>query len=139
MLTFEPNKAIRRSILEEFTRVTENYQLAKISNTQLGNAIVTHYKKKFKNSIKPAADASVMLMMIDNSLWMVDADAKFNSTYSKALTSMFGKPMPKIPSLQAALEVRIQPRGLSSPEKPVSVDVMASFRLASKVAGGVSV
>lgn len=139
MLTFEPNKMMRRMMLEKFTQITDNYQLAKINNTQLGNAIISHYKKKFKSSIKPAASASAMLMMIDSTLWLVDTDAKFNSTYSKALNNMFGKPMPKIPSLQAALEVRIQPRGLSSPDKPVSVDVMASFRLGSKIAGGVTI
>ena len=41
--------------------------------------------------------------------------------------------------LKANLEVRIQPRGLSAPGKPVSIDVMASFRLAGKPSAGTTV
>ena len=39
-------------------------------------------------------------------------------------------------NLEAKLEVRIQPRGLNSPNKHASIDVMASYRLAKAPAGG---
>jgi len=41
--------------------------------------------------------------------------------------------------LSANLEVRIQPRGLNSPNKHASIDVMASFRLGGAPGAGVKV
>ena len=139
-MTIESDKEERRKKLVNFTKNTENYQIAKINNTTLGSGIISHYKKKFKKSQKPDADASVLLMMIGNKIWMVDKTLPFNAAIQKEIAAYFGATtIPNIGNISAALEVRIQPRGLSAPGKPVSIDVMASFRLSAAPGGGISV
>lgn len=139
-MTIEKDKAERRRKLESFAKGTENYQIAKIKNTTLGNSIISHYKKKFKKSQKRDAGASALLMMIGNKIWIIDKTPTFNAAIEKEVASMFGQTkIPSIGQLSAALEVRIQPRGLSSPDKPVSIDVMASFRLDAALSGGITV
>lgn len=139
-LTVVKDKQDRREKLEAFAKHTDNYQIAKIKDASLGNGIIDHYKKKFKAVRKPDADASVLLMMIGDKIWMVDKTPTFNAAIENEVAKMFGgTKIPKIGQLSAALEVRIQPRGLSAPGKPVSIDVMASFRLDAALTGGVSV
>lgn len=139
-MTIEKDKDRRRAKLMSFAAATDNYQIAKINDTSMGDKIISHYKKKFKKSQKSDADASVLLMMIGNDIWLVDKTSKYTSEVDKMVASYFGEAsIPKIGKLQAALEVRIQPRGLSSPGKPVSIDVMASFRLSGGLSGGMKV
>lgn len=140
IMTIEQDKAMRRKKLEAFAKGTENYQIAKIVNTTLGKGIISHYKKKFKQSRKSDSDASVLLMMIGDKIWMVDKTPTFNVNIEKEIAQYFkATKIPSIGQLTAALEVRIQPRGLSAPGKPVSIDVMASFRLSAAPGGGISV
>ena len=139
-LTTIKDKQLRREKLEAFAENTENYQIARIKDTSLGNEIITHYKKKFKAVRKPDANASVLLMMIGDKIWMVDKTPTFNAAVEREVASMFGQTkIPTIGQLSAALEVRIQPKGLNSPGKAVSIDVMASFRLNAALSGGISV
>ena len=139
-MTIEKDQAIRRTKLEKFAQETDNYQIAKINDTSMGDKIISHYKKKFKKSQKSDATGSMLLMMIGNDIWIVDKTSKVTAEIETTVATMLGgKSLPKIGKLQAQLEVRIQPRGLSSPGKPVSIDVMSSFRLSGKLAGGLGV
>jgi hypothetical protein len=130
----------RREKLTAFAKATDSFQIAKINNTSLGNSIISHYKKKFKSSRKADANASVLIMMIGNKMWLVDKTPTFNAAVEAEIAKYFGATkIPSIGPLQAALEVRIQPRGLSAPGKRVSIDVMASFRLSGAISGGITV
>lgn len=139
-MTIESDKAKRRAKLENFAANTSNYQIAKISDVALGQGIIKHYKKKFKSGIRRDADYSMLLMMIDNELWFVDEDSRLTAGEEKELLKRFNaNRIPVLSNLKAQLEVRIQPRGLSAPGKPVSIDVMASFRLSGKPSAGLLV
>ena len=136
-MTIESDKDKRRQKLINFANNTENYQIAKIDNTALGQGIIKHYKKKFKAGLRGDADYSMLLMMIDNEIWFVDEIGRLNSKEEQQLLERFGTGnLPVLSNLKAQLEVRIQPRGLSAPGKPVSIDVMASFRLSGKPVAG---
>lgn len=136
-MTIESDKNKRRQKLLNFANSTENYQIAKIDNTTLGQGIIKHYKKKFKSGLRSDADYSMLLMMIDNEIWFVDESGRLNPKEEQQLKEKFGaNNLPTLSNLKAQLEVRIQPRGLSAPGKPVSIDVMASFRLSGKPSAG---
>lgn len=139
-MTVEKDQQSRRLKLENFAKNTENYQIAKINDTSMGDKIIAHYKKKFKKSQKRDADASALLMMIGDDIWLVDKTNHYTTEVDKSIAAMLGaKSLPKMGKMQAQLEVRIQPRGLSAPGKPVSIDVMASFRLSGGLSGGLTV
>ena len=139
-MTVEKDKDVRRAKLEKFAENTKNYQIAKINNTSMGDKIIAHYKKKFKKSQRNDADASAMLMMIGDRVWIVDKTRGYTAAIDTAVASLFGETkLPPISKMQAQLEVRIQPRGLSAPGKPVSIDVMSSFRLSGGLSGGITV
>lgn len=139
-MTIENDKEKRRQKLTNFANNTENYQIAKIDNNALGQGIIQHYKKKFKSGKRGDADYSILLMMIDNEVWFVDDSGTLNSKEQQQLLGMFSaKNIPVLSNLKAQLEVRIQPRGLSAPGKPVSIDVMASFRLSGRPSSGLKV
>lgn len=136
-MTIESNKDVRRQKLVNFANNTENYQIAKIDNTSLGQGIIKHYKKKFKSGIRNDADFSMLLMMIGDEIWYVDQYGQLLSKEEQQVLERLGaKNLPTLSNLKAQLEVRIQPRGLSAPGKPVSIDVMASFRLSGKPSAG---
>jgi len=136
MLTIESDKKIRKAKLKVFASNTDNYQLAKIDDKKMGDMIISHYKKKFKKEVRSDADYSVLYMMIDNELFFVEDTSGSTAKMLKDLHALLGvTSVPKLDGLKAKLEVRIQPRGLSSPDKPGSIDVMASFRLSGKPTG----
>ena len=139
-MTIIKDQALRRAALVSFANSTKNYQIANISDTTLGNGILTHYKKKFsKSKNMTRAKGHVLLMMIKDEIWYVDKSGVDDQTM-KQISSLLGvRTINKLSGLNANLEVRIQPRGLSSPNKPVSIDVMASFRLKGKPTSGVKV
>ena len=140
MLTIEKDKKIRRSKLLNFTQNTANYQLAKIENTQLGQKVFDHYHNKFNKSIRGDADHSILMMMIGNDVWFIEEKGNLSATGKKMIATKFGvNNIAVLNQLKANLEVRIQPRGLSSSDKPVSIDVMANFRLAGKPSSGTTV
>lgn len=140
MLTVEGNKDLRRSKLVNFTHNTANYQLAKIENVSLGQNILDHYHNKFTKSKKSDADHSILMMMIGNEIWFVEEIGNLSPTEKKMVAEKFSVGSIAVMSqLKANLEVRIQPRGLSAPGKPVSIDVMASFRLAGKPSAGTKI
>lgn len=139
-MTIESDKPKRRQKLENFARNTDNYQIAKIDNATLGQGIIKHYKKKFASGIRRDADYSMLIMMIDNEIWFVDEKGKLSSKEEQQLLGIFGaQNIPVLSNLKANLEVRIQPRGLSDPGKPVSIDVMSNFRLSGKPPSGYKV
>ena len=82
----------------------------------------------------------MLMMMIDNEIWFIDEIGTATKEVKQGILEKFGaKSIPVLSNLGAALEVRIQPRGLSAPGKPVSIDVMASFRLSGKPSNGLKV
>lgn len=136
-LTLVTDKKERRAKILSFRDNVENYQIAKIDNAQLGAQVITHYKNKFAKSIRRDAAYNVLLMMIGNVIWFVDDQGTADTALKKAVAERFGiSSWSVMTALKAQLEVRIQPRGLSNPDKPVSIDVMASFRLSGKPTGG---
>lgn len=139
-MTIESDKLKRRNKLINFANNTENYQIAKIDNTILGQGIIKHYKKKFKGGLRRDANYSMLLMMIGNEIWFVDENGSLTGNEQKQVLARLGAVnLPTLSNLKAQLEVRIQPRGLSAPNKPVSIDVMASFRLSGKPTSGYKV
>lgn len=139
-MTIESDKDKRRQKLINFAESTNNYQIAKIDNTLLGQGIIKHYKKKFKSGLRRDSNYSMLLMMIDNEIWFVDEAGQLSPKEQQQLLDKFGtNNLPTLSNLKAQLEVRIQPRGLSAPGKPVSIDVMASFRLSGKPSAGYKV
>ncbi len=139
-MTIEKDQKERRRKLEAFVKGTDNYQIAKLNDTTMGDKIISHYKKKFKKSQKDDANVSYLLMMIGDTIWLVDKTSKATAQLDSAVAAMLGgDTIPKIGKMQAQLEVRIQPRGLSSLGKPVSIDVMASFRLSGGLGPGLKV
>jgi hypothetical protein len=144
-MTIIKDQALRRAALVSFASRTENYQIANISDTTLGNGILTHYKNKFSKSKKDpdvtGAKGHVLLMLIKDEIWYVDKSGVDDQTM-KQISSLLGvRTINKLTGLTANLEVRIQPKKLSSANanKPVSIDVMASFRLKGKPTSGVKV
>jgi hypothetical protein len=139
-MNIESDGDARRKKLANFAKETESFQIAKIKNTTLGNGIIAHYKKKFKAVRKTDAAASALLMMIGDKIWLVDKTPTFNAGVETEIAKHFGTTkIPTMGQLEAQLEVRIQPRGLSAPGKRVSIDVMASFRLSGALSGGIAV
>lgn len=137
MLSIEPDKETRRKRLVAFTKKTKNYQLANIDDTSMGNKIIDHYKHKFeKEAKKRDADCSILLMMLGNSISIVTTKGRYSTEMKDVINSRLGVgSIPALSGLKAKLEVRIQPRGLNNAAKPVSIDVMASFRLSGKAPG----
>jgi hypothetical protein len=141
-LSIIKDQPARRIALANFITHTDNYHLAKIDNTQIGGMIIAHYKKKFKKSQKAAADCHILLMMLKDKIWLVDTAGGVSKQDLAQIAMMFGVDrIPDIGSLSAKLEVRIQPRGMSGSNlnKPVSLDVMASFRLSGGLTAGAKI
>lgn len=139
-LTVESDKKLRRSKLLNFKQNTSNYQLAKIENATLGQKILDHYSAKFKKSQRGDADHHILMMMIGKEIWFLEEKGNASPQEKQMIAQKFGvQNIAVMSSLKANLEVRIQPRGLSSPDKPVSIDVMASFRLAGRPSAGTTV
>jgi len=141
-LTVIKDQALRRAGLIAFSKGTKNYQIANITDSNLGNGIITHYKAKFNKVKQPGrAKAHILIIMIKEEIWYVDS-VGVDTKMMKELANVLGvNAINKLSGLTANLEVRIQPRGLSNlnSTKPVSIDVMASFRLKGKPSGGVRV
>tara|TARA_R110000868_G_C10716395_1_gene750404 strand:+ start:50 stop:856 length:807 start_codon:yes stop_codon:yes gene_type:complete len=139
-LTVIKDQTLRRAALTVFADKTKNYQIANITDATLGNGIISHYKNKFKKSKNDVtAKGHVLLMMIKDELWYVDKIGVDDTTMSQ-IAGLFGvNSINKLSGLTANLEVRIQPRQLNTPSKPVSIDVMASFRLKGKPTSGTKV
>lgn len=136
-LSIIKDKDERRIMTQNFAKNTSSYQIAAITDTNLGNKIIDHYKTKFKKNLKGGSDASILFMMLKDRIWMVDTYGTVTSNDMKEIASRMGlEVIDDLNNLTAKLEVRIQPRGLNTPGKPTSIDVMASFRLASAPSGG---
>lgn len=128
----------RKIKAQSFAAGTDNFQVANIKSDIMGRQILTHYKTKFKKNLVAGSDGDVLLMMLKDKVWLVDKNRTISKEDMMDLAGRFGlNQFDKLTSLSAGLEVRIQPRGLNSPSKPASIDVMASFRLAAApVLGG---
>lgn len=136
MLTIETDQKVRRAKLKQFAANTKNYSLAKITNSELGENIIDHYKKKFRKVKRNDAASSILLMMLGNEIYYVDRIGTVKDDLKTISSMLSSQQVPTLSNLTASLEVRIQPRGLSSEGKPVSIDVMANFRLAGKTSPG---
>lgn len=131
------DKDTRKALASEFARNTDNYHIAKIESKVMGDKIVDHYKTKFKKNLKGGSKASLLFMFLKDKIWLVDTTGRLTPTQKTEIASMMGlSKLDDLKNLEAKLEVRIQPRGLNSPNKHASIDVMASYRLAKAPAGG---
>lgn len=141
MLSVEKNKETRRKRLLQFVNNTKNYQIANIEDSVLGKKILDHYHKKFHANLQRGANASILFMMIGDQFWFVEEAGTISNDEKLKICQMFNaSSIPVLPSLKAKLEVRIQPRHLDKPQKQVSIDVMAVFRLSGKKpTGGIKV
>ena len=136
-LTVISNKDERRIATQNFAKNTTNYSIAAISDAKLGDQIVKHYKTKFKKNLKVGSQGAILLMMLKDTVWLIDTDGSVTDADMADLAKRFKiDKFDDLKNLTAKLEVRIQPRGLNSPGKPTSIDVMASFRLAGAPQGG---
>lgn len=123
-----------------------NFQIANIQSSTLGQKVLDHYHKKFVANLKQDADYSVLFFMIGDTIWYVEDNGTTTLDTKKIIAAYFNtSSITTLSSLTANLEVRIQPRPslkslLETPNKPVKgIDVMASFRLKVKPAGGVRI
>lgn len=144
MLSIVPDKLARRPLTENFANNTDNYGVANISSSTLGNKIIAHYKTKFTKSIRPGTRKNILAMMIGNEIWIVDSKGGLTKAELQKIATIFGssKEFNKLNNLTAKLEVRIQPRGLNAPLtaiKPTTIDVMASYRLQGKPVQGTTI
>jgi hypothetical protein len=132
-LNFIKDNAERKIKLREFAAGTDNFQLANIESSTLGDQILTHYKHKFKP--RAGADYSILVMMMGSEMWVIQSDKKVPSALQRLISESLGvDDVPVLKDISAKLEVRIQPRGLNSDGRG-SIDVMASLRLQGKSAG----
>lgn len=139
-LTVVTDRAERRAKVLSFRDNTHNYHIAKIENEQLGQKVIDHYKKKFVREIKPDAAYSVLLMMIGNDIYFVDERGATPASMRKIVAERFNvRSINKLTNLKAHLEVRVQPSGLNNPDRMVTFDVMASYRLAGKPPAGATI
>jgi hypothetical protein len=133
-LNFISDMTERKDKLRAFAAGTDNFQLANIESPVLGDKILDHYRKKFKP--RGSADYSILIMMMGTEMWVVQADKKIPSDLQRKISQSLGvDDIPVLHSIEAKLEVRIQPRGLNSGGRG-SIDVMANFRLNAKSATG---
>lgn len=136
-LTIIKDKDTRKALAQEFANETDNFQIANINGSGLGQKIIGHYKTKFKKNLKPRSDASVLFMMLKDKIWLVDTTGSLSRSDMDDIASQHElTKLDPLRDLSAKLEVRIQPRGLNSPGKHASIDVMASFRLSKAPPGG---
>jgi hypothetical protein len=132
MLTVEKDQKARRANLMNYVDGKKtDYQLAKINDGSLGDSIIDHYRTKFNISRNRQADGgNILFMVIGDQLFYVEKTSNVRQADVDAFAKYFNTDkFVTLNNLSASLEVRIQPRGLNSPGKPVSVDVMASLRL----------
>lgn len=123
-----------------FASNTDNYQIANIEDDRLGQKIEDHYYKKFKANRQPGADGSMLFMMMGDTVWYMTSERVSSSEQKTVFELMGTSSVPKLPSLTAKLECRVQPRHteLNKP-KAARLDVLAVFRLAKRPAGGYKV
>ena len=134
------DKIARYIATKRFAENTRDYQIAAIIDTAMGDRILTHYKKKFaKSRVTSRAKGHIIMMQIRNDIWIVQKSGRVNKAELMEIATKMGAtgPFSELKGLTAQLEVRIQPRGLTSKgSKPTSIDVMASFRLKGAPKGG---
>ena len=136
-MTVIKDKDTRKAMAKEFATNTDNYQIAQIQSSSMGQKIIDHYKTKFKKNLKPGAKGSILFMFLKDKVWMVSTAGSVSANHKKEVAGMMGlTKLDNLRNLEAKLEVRIQPRGLNSPSKPASIDAMASYRLAKAPQGG---
>lgn len=136
-MTVIKDKDTRKAMAKEFANGTNNYQIAQIQNSTMGEKIIDHYKTKFKKNLKRGSKGSLLFMFLKDKVWLVDTSGSVSATHKSEVATMMGiSKLDDLKNLEAKLEVRIQPRGLNSPSKPASIDAMASYRLAKAPAGG---
>ena len=140
VLSIIKDKKARWVAITRFADNTRDYQIAAVTDTAMGDRILTHYKKKFaKSRVTSRAKGHVCMMQINDVIWIVQKSGRVNKAELMEIATKMGAegPFSELKGLTAQLEVRIQPRHLSKMGlKPTSIDVMASFRLKGAPKGG---
>jgi hypothetical protein len=134
MLTVEKDQKVRRNSLMKYVdNKKTDYQLAKISDSALGDTILEHYRTKFNMNLNRKVNGgNILFMVIGDQIFYVMKTSTVNQSTVDEFAKYFNPNIDKfvtLNNLSASLEVRIQPRGLNTPGKAVSVDVMSSLRL----------
>jgi hypothetical protein len=132
MLTVEKDQKVRRASLMKYVGGKKtDYQLAKISDSAMGDTIIEHYRTKFNKSLNRQANGgNILFMVIGDQVFYLMKTSNVSQPDVDAFAKYFGvNKFVTLSNLSASLEVRIQPRGLNTPGKAVSVDVMANLRL----------
>lgn len=141
-LSVVKDKFARRKYLDNYVaKKSKDYVIANISSPALGNKFLTHYENKFAKSRRAGVDGSILAILMGKEIWWIDTHGSVTNDDKEVISKFLGasRPIKTISSVTARLECRIQPRGLSAPAnnpKPVSIDVMASYRLQGKPANG---
>jgi len=119
-----------------FAEATDNFTVAYINNTNNGANLIKHYKTKFRNNLHGGANASVLILMIANRMWIIDSDRPVSPKHKKELASVFGtERIDSIPPIKAQLEVRVSPKYIDQPT-PTTLDMVANYRFTQRLQGG---
>lgn len=138
-LTAVKDKKERLIKAKAFAEATE-YRVAHITSSSLGNLTLQHYKTKFHKNLKSGSDASVLLMMLKDKVWLVDTYGQLSAREQDEVANILGaKRLRPLNSLTANLECRIQPKNLKGTSAAATIDMMANFRLTKAPSGGVKV
>jgi hypothetical protein len=89
------------------------------------DVVLSRYKRKFKKSIRPTTQYSVLFMLIGNEIWFVDEHGYLPEEHKKMIARLFGNEnIPVLKSLATQIEARIS-LGTVRPR----IDVVAESRL----------
>lgn len=135
MLGVIRDTAERREKVRNFAQTVDSYMLARIANTELGEALLNYYRGKFTPN--PEATTSILVLMLGDEMYKVQTSGKrLTNAKRDVLLDLIGvSDLPAMEDPIAQLEVRIQPWGLNN-TKAVRIDVMATYRLKQVSPGG---
>jgi hypothetical protein len=113
-------------------QAASGYTLTTVADARLGGTIVEMYQGKFRRENKNRK--SMCLFMVDKDIFLIDQH-KITKSDGLLVSTMLGikETIPEA-DFHAKLEVRIQPRGITT-GKRLRVDTLASLRLTGRVRG----
>ena len=89
------------------------------------DVVLSRYKRKFRKSIRPSTQYSILFMLIGRELWFVDEHGFLPEEHKKMIARLFGKEdLPVLHSLATQIEARVS-LGTARPR----IDVIAESRL----------
>lgn len=128
--------ANKRKLIKQFDElVAGNKVLGTIKSSMLGNTFKNIYINKYKKAKSTRSNDSVLLMMIDNKIWMLDKDGVTIDELKKIRKMLDNKSqtIPAMRSVTCTLGVRIITRSNGS------IETKALLKLANKVSSNLTV